>query len=121
MERTPSLLTCDYFIVKLPDTSNVQALFRGEIDLIPRLGVDVLIDPNTGLLRTDRGISLFSDPAKVERFGGAYRVEFIPEGLKTEQRGRDTSHYELMPAAPMTYEQYVELLAQVVLDLDKGE
>jgi hypothetical protein len=41
-----------------------QALFRGGADLTPRLGIDVLIDRNTGLLRTDRGISLFADPAQ---------------------------------------------------------
>ena len=65
-----------------------HALFRGGANLTPRLGIDVLIDRNTSMLRTDRGISLFADPAIVERFGGAYRVESIPEGLKMEQRGR---------------------------------
>ena len=75
----------------------------------------MLIDRNTGLLRTDRGISLFDDPAQVEQFGGAYRVGFIPEGLKIQQRGRDPGHYELMPAAPMSLERYVELLKQVIL------
>lgn len=92
-----------------------QALFGGGSDLTPRLGIDVLIDRNAGLLRTDRGISLFDEPAKVERFGGAYKVEFIPEGLKVQQRGRDPGHYELMPAEPMTLKRYVELLKQVVL------
>jgi hypothetical protein len=98
-----------------------QALFRGGADLTPRLGIDVLIDRNTGLLRTDRGISLFADPATVERFGGAYRVESIPEGLKMQQRGRDPGHYELMPAEPMSFERYVELLQQVVLRPVQGE
>ena len=98
-----------------------QALFRGGADLTPRLGVDVLIDRNTGLLRTDRGISLFADPATVERFGGAYRVESIPAGLKMQQRGRDPSHYELIPAEPMSFERYVELLQQVVLRPVQGE
>lgn len=92
-----------------------QPLYRGGSDLTPRLGLDVLIDRDTGLLRVDRGISLFSDPALVEKFGGAYRVEFIPPSLKVEQRGRLANHYELMPAEPMTFEKYVELLAQVVL------
>ena len=92
-----------------------QALFRGGADLTPRLGTDVLIDRHTGLLRTDRDISLFADPAKVERFGGAYRMEAIPEGLKMQQRGRDPGHYELMPAEPISFERYVELLKQVVL------
>ena len=98
-----------------------QTLFRGGSDLTPRLGIDVLIDRNTGLLRTDRGISLFDDPAKVERFGGAYQVEFIPEGLKVQQRGRDPGHYELMPAESMTLERYVELLKQVVLRPVEGK
>lgn len=92
-----------------------QTLFRGGSDLTPRPGIDVLIERNTGLLRTDRGISLFDDPAKVERFGAAYTVESIPEGLKIQQRGRDPGHYELMPAEPMTFERYVQLLTQVVL------
>jgi hypothetical protein len=98
-----------------------QALFRGGADLTPRLGIDVLIDRNTGLLRTDRGISLFADAAIVERFGGAYRVESIPEGLKMQQRGRDPGHYELMPAEPISFERYVELLQQVVLRPVQGE
>ncbi len=98
-----------------------QALFRGGADLTPRLGIDVLIDRYTGLLRTDRGIFLFDDPAQVERFGGAYRVESIPEGLKMQQRGRDPGHYELMPAEPMSFERYVALLKQVVLRPVQGE
>jgi hypothetical protein len=85
-------------------------LFRGGADLTPRRGIDVLIDRNTGLLRTDRGVSLFDDPARVEQFGGAYRVESIPEGLKIQQRGRDLGHYELMPATPISFARYVELL-----------
>jgi hypothetical protein len=96
-------------------------LFRGGADLTPRLGIDVLIDRNTGLLRSDRGTSLFANPATVERFGGAYRVESIPEGLKIQQRGRDPGHYELMPAEPLSFERYVELLQQVVLRPVQGE
>lgn len=92
-----------------------QRLFRGGPDLTPRFGTDVLVDRMTGWLRTDRGISLFDDPARVARFGGAYEVESIPDGLKVQQRGRDAGHYELMPAEPMTFEKYAELLEQVVL------
>jgi hypothetical protein len=92
-----------------------QGVFRGGADLTPRLGIDVLLERNTALLRTDRGISLFDDPAKAERFGVVYVVESLPEGLKMQQRGRDPGHYELMPAEPMTFERYVELLTHVVL------
>ena len=92
-----------------------HVFFRGGATLTPRLGIDVLLERNTGLLRTDRGISLFDDPVKAERFGAVYVVESFPEGLKMQQRGRDPGHYELMPAAPMTFERYVELLTHVVL------
>lgn len=91
------------------------SVFRGGSELTPRLGTDVLIDRTSGLLRTDRGISLFDDPARVARFGGAYQVESIPEGLKVQQRGRDLGHYELMPAEPMSFERFTDLLQQVAL------
>ena len=92
-----------------------QGVFRGGPDLTPRLGIDVLLERNTGLLRTDRGISLFDDPAKAARFGEVYVVESFSEGLKMQQRGRDPSHYELMPSEPMPFERYVELLTRVIL------
>jgi hypothetical protein len=92
-----------------------QGVFRGGADLTPRLGMDVLLERNTRLLRTDRGISLFDDPVKAVRFGAVHMVESLPEGLRIQQRGRDPSHYELMPAEPMPFERYVELLTRVVL------
>lgn len=92
-----------------------KPLFRGGSTLIPRLGIDVLIDKTTGLLRTDRGISVFDEAARVERFGGAYQVESIPTGLTVQQRGRDLGHYEILPAEPMTFERYAALLQQVIL------
>jgi hypothetical protein len=46
-----------------------QASFRGGADLTPRLGIDVLIDRNTGLLRTDRGISCLLIPRQSNDLG----------------------------------------------------
>jgi len=98
-----------------------QVFFRGDAALTPRLGIDVLRERNTSLLRTDRGVSLFDDPAKAARFGAVYRIESFPAGLKIQQRGRDPNHYELMPAEPMSFERYVELLTQVILrPLEEG-
>jgi hypothetical protein len=74
-----------------------------------------MVDQNTGLLKTDRGVSVFDEAARVERFGGAYQVEWIPTGLTIQQRGRDLGHYEIMPVEPMTFERYTALLQQVVL------
>ena len=92
-----------------------KPLFRGGSTLIPRLGLDVMVDKNTGLLRTDRGVSVFDEAARVERFGGAYQVASMPIGLTIQQRGRDLSHYEILPTEPMTFERYATLLQQVVL------
>jgi hypothetical protein len=82
--------------------------------------VDVQVNKQTGLLRTNRGVSLFDAPAKVERFGGAYEVENLPDGLKIQQRGSNPSHYELMPAKDMSFEEYSGLLKQVRLRLVSG-
>ncbi len=98
-----------------PFTVGPKPLFRGGSTLIPRLDIDVIIDKNTGLLRTDRGVSVFDEAARVERFGGAYQVESIPKGLTIQQRGRDLGHYEIIPAEPMNFERYIALLQQVVL------
>lgn len=103
--------------------AEIPPLFRGGADLAPRRGIDVLVDHGSGMLRTDRGISLFDNRAKVEQFGGAYEIESIPDGLKIQQRGRDPGHYELMPAEPMTFERYVDLvdlLSEVVIRPHQG-
>ena len=73
------------------------------------------MDNTTGLLKTTHGVSLNKDAAKLERFGGAYKVESLPEGLKIEQRGNDPMHYEIMPAVPMTFEKFGDLLKRVTL------
>jgi hypothetical protein len=62
--------------------------FRGGPILTPRLGIDVLLERNTGLLRIDRGVSLFDDPVKAARFGAIYRVESLPERPTRQQRER---------------------------------
>jgi hypothetical protein len=77
---------------------------------------DVKVDRQTGLIQPIRGISVHADPTKVQRFGGAYRIETIPVGLKIEQRGRDPGHFEIIPAREMTLQEYEELLEQVVLN-----
>jgi hypothetical protein len=89
-------------------------VFRGGNSFKVRLGVDVKIDKSTGLLKTERGVSVNDDPSKVENFGGAYKVENVPDGLKIIQIGKP-GHFEIVPAEPMTLEQYNGLLNQVNL------
>ncbi|MFP5227689.1 MAG: RHS repeat-associated core domain-containing protein [Acidobacteriota bacterium] len=88
------------------------AMYRGGSSIIAR-SIDVKIDPETGLLKTTRGISLSTDPDGLARFGGAHEIESIPEGLEIRQVGQNPNHYELTPKEPMTMEQYQNLLNQV--------
>jgi hypothetical protein len=101
-----------------PRTPDAKRLYRGGSDLTPRVGVDVIADKQTGVLKTGRGMSVFDNADQVRRFGGAYRVESIPDGLVIRQRGQNPSHYEIMPAEAMTLEKYNNLLKQVVLILE---
>jgi hypothetical protein len=75
----------------------------------------VRVDPATGLLRTTHGISVFDRPDGLDRFGGAYEVVSLPDKLRIIQRGRDTHHFEIVPAIPMPPEEYEEALQQIVL------
>jgi len=96
------------------DTPEGGPFYRGGPSLQPH-PQEVRIDQQTGLLATTHGISLHRSPARLRRFGAVYEVLSIPEGLKVQQRGRDPQHFELMPAQPMTLEQYRQLLDQVRL------
>jgi len=88
--------------------------YRGGNSLKPR-PIDVRIDPVTGLLRPGRGVSVFSRPDGLERFGGAYRVTRVPPELMIVQVGRDPAHFEIVPVSSMTLDQYEQALAKIVL------
>lgn len=45
------------------------------------------------MVQPTRGPSLNTNPAKVDRFGGAYRVDRLPDGLQIIQRGKDLGHH----------------------------
>jgi hypothetical protein len=92
--------------------------FRGGPSLLPRRD-EVRVDRTTGLLRTSHGVSVFdrSDHPLLLRHGGAFRVSNIPRGLQIKQRGRDPSHHEIVPAIPMTFEEFEILLAKITLTL----
>ncbi|WP_322923213.1 polymorphic toxin-type HINT domain-containing protein [Paenibacillus campi] len=66
-----------------------------------------------GQVQTNRGISLDVNPSTVEKFGGAYRIDFLPEGLKIIQRGQRVEHFEIVPDKPITLEEFQILLNQI--------
>jgi hypothetical protein len=70
--------------------------FRGGNSLKPRAR-DVKVDPSTGLLQITRGVSVFSRPENLDRFGGAYRLSNLPGELRVIQHGRDSTHFETAP------------------------
>jgi hypothetical protein len=57
------------------------------------------------------------DPAKVEKFGGAYQIDMqsMPAELEMVQRGTDPGHYEIIPRQPMAPARFQELLDKVQL------
>lgn len=91
-----------------------SSVYRGGSTLIARPH-DVKIDRVTGLLRKTHGVSVDSDANEVARFGGAFRVGALPQGLKLIQRGQRKSHYEIVPAHPMLFDEYQDLLAEIDL------
>jgi hypothetical protein len=76
---------------------------------------DIRTDPYTGLLTTDRGVSVSTSPDGLDRFGGAHCVTNVPPELHVVQRGANPNHHEIAPAHPMTLDEYREALAKIVL------
>ena len=100
----------------VPPPSGIPPIFRGGASLVfhPH---EVKIDKKTGMLKTSHGVSVDAEAARVARFGGAYRVTSLPDGLTIIQLGRRPEHYEIVPTSPITREHYQELLNRIELKL----
>jgi len=85
-------------------------VFRGGSSMTAR-PIDVKTTPS-GMVKPIRGISLSTDAANLERFGGARQIRNVPEGLHIVQQGKP-GHYELVPTREMSMEQYQSLLNKV--------
>ena len=91
-----------------------RVFYRGGSDLTPRVE-EVKLDRVTALVGVTHGVSVFDNPDQVEHFGGAYRVVSIPESLTIIQRGRDPKHFEIVPAQPMSWDDYNAALHTIQL------
>ncbi len=82
---------------------------------------EVRIDLETNTVKPTHGISIHQYADRMRRFGGAYKIVFLPDTLKIIQRGRDRSHYEIVPrgANLLTYEQYQEELRKIQAVLEE--
>ncbi len=76
---------------------------------------EVRIDKATGLVQPVRGISVYSRPDNLDRFGGAHRVTNLPAELMVLQVGKDPYHHEIVPVQPMSLAEYEGALNKIVL------
>ena len=90
-------------------------LYRGGNDMTLKQG-EYRLNAD-GLVKPTHGLSVNADPNAVAKFGGAYKVQSIPEGLKVIQRGQNLMHFEIVPEYAMSLENYQALLYQVQLVL----
>jgi hypothetical protein len=88
--------------------------YRGGNSLKPKPG-ELYRDRATGLVLPIRGVSVFSTPDNLDRFGGPHRVANVPPELRIVQRSANPLHFEILPAAPMTPAEYQDALDQIVL------
>jgi hypothetical protein len=88
------------------------------LDKVELSSKDFDVDPNTGLVAPERGLSLNTDPLDyfVVRMGGPYRVVSIPDELQVVQNRGAGTRVEIYPKAPMTTERFAELLNQIKLE-----
>jgi hypothetical protein len=88
--------------------------FRGGSSLKPKAN-EIRLDPRTGLVKTTHGVSVYSRPDSLDRFGGAHRVTNVPAELTIIRRGKDPFHHEIVPTRPMTLAEYEEALGKIIL------
>lgn len=65
------------------------------------------------MVKSTHGLSVNTNPAKVEAFGGANQIKTLPDGLQIVQRGSNASHYEIVPTQPMKPADFQGLLNKV--------
>jgi hypothetical protein len=69
-----------------------------------------------GNVKPTRGVSVNTDPAAVERFGGAYEIKLLPPELQAVQQGANAGHFEIVPRQQMSLSRFVELLRSIVTE-----
>ena len=89
-----------------------RPVYRGGVDFTVKSN-EVKINLETGNVKTTHGVSLDVKPETVSKFGGAYKIESLPEGLKIIQRGARPEHFEIVPEYEMPLETFQELLNQI--------
>ena len=109
---------CTYILK--PDAP-ATGLFRGGSSLQARLGIDVnaAVDGSIHPLAKNgkpQGLSININPLdpNIQKYGGAFPVRSLPEGLQALQSGKP-GHFVIATKSPMTFEEFQRLLNQVKL------
>jgi hypothetical protein len=76
---------------------------------------DIRVNKQTGLLESDRGVSVSSQTEGLDQFGGAFRVTEVPPELRIIQVGAKPHHFEIVPAYPMTRTDFERALDRIKL------
>jgi hypothetical protein len=97
-------------------SGNNPRVYRGGRSLQARRDIDVKIDKASGLVKPGNGISLDSNARKLDRFGGAFEIAWIPAEL--EIVNTHGTHFELAPREAMSFNRYQELLNQVKIEAE---
>lgn len=74
---------------------------------------EIKIDNATGLVKDTHGVSLNVNPNAVSQFGGAYKIDSLPYGLRIIQQGKNAEHYVIVPSRAMGVEEFQGLLNQI--------
>lgn len=99
------------------DPLGLWPFYRGGSSVAPKPGEYKIKD---GLVQPTHGVSVFSNPAKTEKWG-THEVTSVPDELQIIQRGKDPEHFEIVPKEPMTEAEYKARLEEVELtDLEGG-
>lgn len=85
-------------------------VYRGGSSMTAR-PIDVSTTPS-GMVKPTRGVSLSTDAAGLQRFGGVRQIKSVPDGLQIVRHGKP-GHYELVPTREMPMSEYQNLLNKV--------
>jgi hypothetical protein len=88
-----------------------------ELSFVPKPN-EYRIDPSTGFVSEQYGVSVFDNSASLVKRGfEPYQLDLstVPKELQIKQRGLDPSHFEITPApgANLTPQEYIDKLCQI--------
>ncbi|MGN6711392.1 cellulose binding domain-containing protein [Anaerocolumna jejuensis] len=88
------------------------SVYRGGNNFTIKPG-EIKVDKVTGIVKDTHGVSLNVNPSAVSKYGGAYKIDSLPDGLKIIQQGKNVEHYVIVPSRSMGVDEFQGLLNQI--------